>query len=750
MSRTAPQLLDAILLDAARAALKSQAYAEQTIDPHAFARANKAGLLQLVARVRALRAELGQNYRDELTETHSLVVALLADDAAVSAAAAKKLCDPRTIRAARGRAKSSAKTGGDGEAQSEVTDARGTVPPAAMRRLERLERRLTETRAARDRARIQRDYANAEADRLRRDLTTAEEDRDDSLAVIEALRAELAAERARAAEWVTDVSAAAAVLKTAILPESVDHPIIEDIDMDPREREAVATALAARPSAPVSVADPKLAAALARADVAPDVLLSILNALLEPPAPVESVWVGEPREIALTPLGGGTDIGGSCMLVSVGGIRILIDAGMRANKRIDQAGPEDIDVALAGPIAAIVITHAHNDHAGYVPALTAKYPTVPVICTPETAAILPTMWNDSVRVFDRARGQHVRDDEPLAEPPYGTVQVHAAQRRIKEVRCGRTVEIAAGVTVTLFPAGHILGAAGVVVSAGPNRVTVTGDVSDLAQLSVPGLVVPDVARGSDLLVIESTYCGPRISNREAEVEKFVRMVAETVGDPANGGRVLVPAFALGRAQEVALTLRDRLPNVPVLIDGMAKDIAKIHEEQTAGTPRPLKIYGEQVSAVQPGQRNQLMRTFQRGVVVTTSGMLTAGPAVTWARSILPDPNAALLLAGYQDEDSPGFELLELAKTTRKATFVLDREELTVNARVAKFGLSAHADRKGLSSIIAEVGAHEVMLVHGLASAQRDFADNLTRRRFRVAPTRHWELDSFSRNRKALK
>jgi Cft2 family RNA processing exonuclease len=740
MSRTAEQLLDAMILDTAQVVLKSQTYAEQQIDPRAFARVNRAGLLDLIAGVPSLRAELAGNYRDELVETHPRLAALLGADAADSAAAAQVLRNPRAIRTPRSRARA-AKKAAVGDEQPVAGSQRGPIAldPAAARRLrERFERRLTETRAARDQARTQRDYARTEADQLRRDLETAEEDRDESLAVIEALRAELAAERAHVAELASDVLAAAAVLKGAILPAPVTPVVVNDIDVDPRERETAAATVVAQTSE--ETADPRVAAALAQADVAPAVLLSVLDALLAPPASAKGVWVGEPREIALTPLGGGTDIGGSCMLVSVGDIRILIDAGMRPKKRIDQAGPEHIDVALAGSIDAIVITHAHNDHAGYVPVLTAEYPNVPVICTPETAAILPTMWNDSVRVFDRTRGAYIEDDEPLADAPYGQVQVRAAQRRIREVQCGRSVEVADGVTIMLFPAGHILGAAGVVVSAGPNRVTVTGDVSDLAQVSVPGLVVPDAAQGSDLLVIESTYCGRHSVNRDVEVEKFVRMVSETVGDSAaTGGRVLVPAFALGRAQEVALTLRNRLPDVPVLIDGMAKDIATIYEEQTAGTPRPLEIYGEQVAAVRPGERQQLLRTFRRGVIVTTSGMLTAGPAVTWARSILPDPDAALLIAGYQDEDSPGFELLELAEGNGQATFVLDRDELKVNARVAKFGLSAHADRRGLSSIITEVGAREVMLVHGVASKQRDFADNLTRRGFSVAPTRHWQL-----------
>lgn len=735
MNRTAAQVLDAMILDAAQVVLKSQTFAEQQIDPRSFARVNRAGLLDLIAGLPSLRAELARNYRDELVDTHPRLAALLGADAADSAAAAQVLRNPRAIRTPRGRARAA------GDEQPVAGSERGpmTLDPAAARRLrERFERRLTEARAARDQARTQRDYARTEADRLRRDLETAEEDRDESLAVIEALRAELAAERAHAAELATDVLAAAAVLKAAILPAPVTHLVVNDIDVDPRERETAAAAVDTQTSE--ETADPRVGAALAQADVAPEALLSVLDALLAPPASAEAVWVGDPRELALTPLGGGTDIGGSCMLVSVGDVRILVDAGMRPKKRLDQAGPEHVDVALAGSIDAIVITHAHNDHAGYVPALTAEYPNAPVICTPETAALLPTMWNDSVRVFDRTRGDYIEDDEPLANAPYGQAQVRAAQRRIREVQCGRSVEVADGVTIMLFPAGHILGAAGVVVSAGPSRVTVTGDVSDLAQVSVPGLVVPEAAKGSDLLVIESTYCGRHSVNRDVEVEKFVRMVSETVGDSAaTGGRVLVPAFALGRAQEVALTLRNRLPDVPVLIDGMAKDIATIYEEQTAGTPRPLEIYGEQVAAVRPGERRQLLRTFRRGVIVTTSGMLTAGPAVTWARSILPDPDAALLIAGYQDEDSPGFELLELAEGNGQATFVLDRDELKVNARVAKFGLSAHADRRGLSSIITEVGAREVMLVHGVASKQRDFADNLTRRGFSVAPTRHWQL-----------
>jgi len=280
------------------------------------------------------------------------------------------------------------------------------------------------------------------------------------------------------------------------------------------------------------------------------------------------------------------------------------------------------------------------------------------------------MWADAVKVFERTQAERAAYGDPAAQPPYTQTEAIAARYRIRELEFGRAVEIADGVTIELFPAGHILGAAGVVVTAGSSRVVITGDVSDLAQASVPGLVVPDAARHADLLVIESTYCRPGGKPRDQEIERFVLAVAETV----KTGRVLVPSFALGRAQEVLLTLRDRLPDVPILVDGMAKEISRIYEDQTKGTSHPLQIYGDNVNEVQPGSRYEQYIAMRRGVIVSTSGMLSAGPAVQWARWILPDPNSAVLVSGYQDEESPGRRLLNLARGDG-LTFSLDGQDI---------------------------------------------------------------------------
>ena len=211
----------------------------------------------------------------------------------------------------------------------------------------------------------------------------------------------------------------------------------------------------------------------------------------------------------------------------------------------------------------------------------------------------------------------------------------------------------------------------------------------------------------------------------------------TVAETVKTGRVLVPAFALGRAQEVVLTLRDRLPDVPILVDGMAKEISRIYEAQTEGTSRPLQIYGEQREG---GPARVPARAVYRDAPWRHCHHVwdaVGGPAVQWARWILPDPTSALLVSGYQDEESPGRALLDLAKG-EGLTFSLDGQDIEVKANVAEFKLSAHAGRSGLTSIVRDVAPAQTMLVHGVASAQFEFADHLRRNGHRTVRTERWQ------------
>jgi Cft2 family RNA processing exonuclease len=695
----------------------------QDVDVADFARVNGAALLTALGTSGELRAIARASCPDAPCG-HELLAALLGDDGAVAAAAAARLASgPEVLAPSRAG-------GGQCAAVATAAPSRPGKDAGTGRQHSNADKQLARAKKKLELHRGRLANAEAEAREALRQRDAAISDRDEALTVIESLRTELAAARVRQAALADDVPAAARLLAASLLP--VQHAAAE---ADPRELDRMDSA-DRDADEPVTAAPGLVLDAITAAGLSGSAFLAILRVLASPVTEVPAqrpAIMARRRDIAVTPLGGGTEIGGSCMLVEVADVRLLVDAGTRPRPSGSGVGPPDIDVAVAGHLDAIVITHAHNDHAGYVPALASRYESMPIYCTADTAALLPTMWGDSVKVFERSRAERAAHGDLAARPPFSQAEATAAMHRLRSLPFGRRTEVADGVTIELFPAGHILGAAGVVITAGSARVVITGDVSDLAQASVSGLVVPDSARNADLLVIESTYCRPGGKPRDQEVDRFILTVAETV----KTGRVLVPAFALGRAQEVLLTLRDRLPDVPVLVDGMAKEISRIYEAQTAGASHPLLIYGDNVREVRPGSRRQQYLAMRRGVIVTTSGMLSGGPAIEWARWILPDPSSALLVSGYQDEESPGRALLDLAKGD-EATFGLNGEALKVRANVAEFRLSAHAGRGGLTSIISDVAPAQTMLVHGIAPAQYEFGDHLRRHGHRTVRTERWQ------------
>lgn len=444
--------------------------------------------------------------------------------------------------------------------------------------------------------------------------------------------------------------------------------------------------------------------------------------------------VGAQLELTVTPLGGGNEIGGSAILVEGGGRRILVDAGLHP----DGSGPRDIQ-QVDGRLDGIVITHAHNDHAGYVPALVDRFRNVPVFCSDATASLLPTMWADSAKVMERSFAE--ADASVRAAPPlYGAAEVERAEDRIRDRPFQRTFSVG-DLSLTLFPAGHILGAAGVVISAGDKRVVITGDISGLEDdyLSVEPANLPGLVDGADLLVIETTYCQDRHTQRKQQEQGLISAVRSVVN---RRGRVLIPAFGLGRSQEVLMILRKHLPDVPVLVDGLAKDITAIYEKVAEDSGHELTIIGGQVNPVR--NRGREIQSFHSGVIVSTSGMLTGGPSVRWAKEILPDERAALLLCGYQDEEAPGRQLERLVNGQpgrRKLTLPDDElgtVDIEVRATVDKYALSAHADQPALLDIIERVHPRETMLVHGLPDKQAAFRRQLRDRGVATVPTARWQ------------
>jgi Cft2 family RNA processing exonuclease len=453
------------------------------------------------------------------------------------------------------------------------------------------------------------------------------------------------------------------------------------------------------------------------------------------------------RGLVVTPIGGASHIGGSSLLVEAGGTRVLVDAGLKPQAHISRPGPDRIEEAIQNRVDAVVVTHAHADHAGFVPWVVERQRSTRVLCSPQTKALLPVVWADSVRVM-RAEADGASSRDNRLEPPYGEVEVEQAENRLVAAGYGRTVQVGE-LEVTLFPAGHILGAAGVVIRAGDQRVVVTGDIDNRGQTSVGPAQIPSRLAGeADLLVIESTYCDRTHADRDQEGAGLIRMAEEVL---SVGGRVLIPAFGLGRAQEVALLLAKELPEVDVLIDGIAIDISELYALNSAP-----EVFTGKVRKVE--HRRREITGFREGVIITTSGMLTGGAAIPWAQTVLTEADSALFLCGHQDEEAPGRVLQELADadpgSPRQVHLRDDHGRLVtidVAASVHTYNLSAHADSNGLRSIVDEVRPGTVMLVHGESGPQALFRTRLNAAGYAVTDNRMaWDAETIIADTRMVK
>ena len=424
--------------------------------------------------------------------------------------------------------------------------------------------------------------------------------------------------------------------------------------------------------------------------------------------------------------GGAKEVGGSCIYLRCSNKGILMDAGIRQSANKDPI-PDFQSIQDAGGVDAILISHAHMDHIGTLPVISKAYPDAKIYMTPMSMELTRILLKDSLKIMGR------RETEI---PHYSEIDVTNMMERIVPVSFQLPYSILDDLfTYTFYPAGHIAGAACISLRTPEGDVFYSGDFSSFRQRTIEGLRIPKLR--PDIGIFESTYGNRLHSNRETEENRLIETVKECA---EKGMKVLIPSFALGRAQEVLLILQSamkskKLPELPVYVDGMVRDINQAYMNHPNDLRLPLArtiqkgndpFYSDTVQPVGTADnRSELLNQKGCAVFVSSSGMLTGGPSLEYAKKLVGDENACIIITGYQDEEAPGRTLLNMLKDEEEEkTVTLDGTLYPVKCRVVQVGLSAHSDSAEIMSVIERLSCRRVILVHGDDDAMSSLGSEL--------------------------
>lgn len=432
-------------------------------------------------------------------------------------------------------------------------------------------------------------------------------------------------------------------------------------------------------------------------------------------------------ELAITFHGAAQTVTGSRFLVEHRGRRLLVDCGVfQGLKELRQRNWRPFPVDPAS-IDAVVLTHAHIDHSGYLPALVRDGFRGDIWCTPATAELARILLLDSAHLHEEdarmANRRRSSRHEP-ALPLYTTADAERAISHLQPAPFGVAFTPAHGLTASFSRVGHILGAAAVHLDSGGTSISFTGDVGRRAD---PIMLEPDPLPAADHVVTESTY-GNRLHAAEDPADALAEIVNRTA---KRGGIVLVPVFAVGRAQTILHLLAElrragRIPDLPTYLNSpMAINATELfceHKDEHRLTDEQCRAMCDGVTFVRSADESREL-TGRRGpmIVLAGSGMATDGRILYHLEASAGDHRNSIVLAGFQAAGTRGEALANGARDVK-----IFGKYVPVRAKVARIdSLSAHADADELVTWLARTdrAPRAVSIVHGEPSA----ADTLRRR-----------------------
>jgi metallo-beta-lactamase family protein len=433
-------------------------------------------------------------------------------------------------------------------------------------------------------------------------------------------------------------------------------------------------------------------------------------------------------------LGAADGVTGSKHLVELAGQRILLDCGLFQGFKVHrERNWLPFPDALRG-IDAVVLSHAHLDHSGALPLLVKRGYQGPIYASPATRELAEVMLLDSAHLQEedaRRANRYGYSRHAKALPLYTRADAQRALAQFVPLAPGRALELGR-VTVQLTPAGHLLGACMVTLAAGSERLLFSGDVGRENDLLMPP---PEPPPGADVLLVESTY-GNRVHPAEDVAARLAEIVNATL---ARGGSVLMPSFAVGRAQALLLVLQrlrrsGAIPaELPIFVDSpMAQQATLLYRRNG----RLLRVKPAEVSGLTDGVR--MIETVQQSmrlvasrwprIVISASGMATGGRVLHHLKTIAPDERNHIVFPGFQVGGSRGARLVAGEHEVK-----IHGEYVPVRAAVTHLeGFSGHADRDELLAWMRRMpqAPRQVFVVHG----EPDAADAL---RLRIRDQLGW-------------
>lgn len=392
-------------------------------------------------------------------------------------------------------------------------------------------------------------------------------------------------------------------------------------------------------------------------------------------------------------LGATGTVTGSKYLLRHAGRSLLVDCGLfqgYKQLRLRNWAPLPVDAAA---IDAVVLTHAHMDHSGYLPLLVKRGFKGDVYCTQATRELCAILLPDSGHLQEEEAAyanRHAFSKHQPALPLYTREEAQASLKQLVPMAFGQSFEPLPGLRVSLAPSGHMLGSAFVLVDNGERSVLFTGDIGRPQDLV---LVAPAQMAGADYLVTESTY-GDRLHEHSDVLAKLADVINRTV---ARGGAVIIPSFAVGRAQSLLYCIRllkqqQTIPNLPVYLNSpMAVDatiVYRRHRDEHRLDARECEAMCHTATIVNTPEESQALNT-RHGpmVIIAGSGMATGGRVVHHLKSFAPDWRNTILFTGFQAGGTRGAAMMAGASTIR-----IHGADVPVRAEVAMLAnLSAHAD-----------------------------------------------------------